>query len=140
MGTFVPTLFGQLYEKRLIQKPIFSLLLINAHKGVLSVGGTSAPALEQIEAQTGLVSAPKAEKRLDKRDSRRKHVVKIREGSWEAAWKWSNVQGAAGWWQILMQGVWVDGVKVLKNQPAVIDVSDIGASNLCVTEPYPPRT
>lgn len=45
--------------------------------------------------------------------------------SWADAWKWSPVEGAEGWWQILMRGVWTDGVKVLKNQPAVIDVSTV---------------
>jgi hypothetical protein len=38
-------------------------------------------------------------------------------------WKWSMVQGAEGWWQILMRGIWVDGIKVLDNQPVVLDVS-----------------
>jgi hypothetical protein len=38
-------------------------------------------------------------------------------------WKWSDVQGAVGWWQILMHGVWLDGVKVLYNQPIILDVS-----------------
>ena len=43
---------------------------------------------------------------------------------WEKEWKWTKTQGADGWWQVLMQAVWVDGIKVLKNQAVVFDVSD----------------
>lgn len=43
--------------------------------------------------------------------------------SWRDSWQWSPVEGAEGWWQTLMRGVWVDGVKVLKNQPVVLDLS-----------------
>lgn len=43
--------------------------------------------------------------------------------SWKDGWKWSPVEGAAGWWQILMRGIWADQVKVMKNQPCIIDVS-----------------
>jgi len=42
--------------------------------------------------------------------------------SWRDGWKWSPIEGAAGWWQILMRGIWADGVKIMKNQPCVIDV------------------
>jgi len=43
--------------------------------------------------------------------------------SWKDGWKWSPVEGAAGWWQILLRGIWTDQVKVMKNQPCIIDVS-----------------
>ncbi|KAB8337321.1 hypothetical protein FH972_021621 [Carpinus fangiana] len=43
--------------------------------------------------------------------------------SWRDDWKWSPVEGAEGWWQTLMRGVWVDGTKVLKNQPCVLDIN-----------------
>lgn len=42
--------------------------------------------------------------------------------SWRDGWRWSPVEGASGWWQILMRGIWSDGVKVMKNQPCVVDV------------------
>ena len=43
--------------------------------------------------------------------------------TWKDNWKWSPIEGADGWWQTLMRGVWTDGVKILKNQPCVIDLS-----------------
>lgn len=40
----------------------------------------------------------------------------------ESVWEWSKVRGTDGWWEILMKGIWVDGNKVLQNQPIVLDV------------------
>ena len=128
-------MFKQLLEKEVIERPIWSLMLINGQEGVLSVGGTSAQAVELVEKQTtkeldnmgaserGEVTAQEGIP-IVKRGLRsvEKGVVKSREPDWESGWRWSKVQGAEGWWQILMQGVWADGSKVLTNQPAVIDV------------------
>lgn len=46
----------------------------------------------------------------------------VSQPSWRDGWKWSPVEGAAGWWQILMRGIWADQVKIMKNQPCIIDV------------------
>ena len=43
--------------------------------------------------------------------------------SWKDNWKWTPIEGAEGWWQTLMRGIWTNGVKILKNQPCVIDLS-----------------
>lgn len=73
------------------------------------------------------------EQEIDKRDSDGDLGKRQRAGnraestgqapSWRDMWKWSPVEGADGWWQTLMRGVWVDGVKVLKNQPCVVDIN-----------------
>lgn len=131
-------MFKQLLERGVIERPIWSLMLINGQEGVLSVGGTSAPAVQLVEKQTndqldnlGALERGEAPAVIDipilKRGLRSSDqtMVKAREVDWENGWKWSKVQGAEGWWQILMQGVWADGRKVLKNQPAVIDVSSL---------------
>ena len=121
------SLFNQLLDKGIIERPVFSIMLINGEEGVLSVGGTSAKAVELVTIQTeeelsragglqriGLSSEPTA--------AHTKRDIPSDQVKWERNWKWSRVQGAEGWWQILMQGVWVDGSKVLKNQPVVVDV------------------
>ena len=127
------SLCKQLLEKEIIQHPIFSLMLINGQDGVLSVGGTAASTIEMVVRQTenvlnqlggtkkGDVSPDKKLPPLMKRGRHGKEVVTKRE-DWEAGWVWSEVQGAEGWWQLLMRGVWVDGSKVLHNQAVVIDV------------------
>lgn len=128
------SLFKQLLEKEVIQHPIFSLMLINGQDGVLSVGGTAASTIEMVVSQTenalnqldgtekGDVGPVEKLAPLVKRSRHGKEVVTKRE-DWETGWVWTGVQGAEGWWQLLMRGVWVDGSKVLQNQAVVIDVS-----------------
>ncbi len=128
-----PSLFRQLLDKAAIQRPVFSLVLINGQDGVLSVGGTAAHAIKLVEAQTKTeldaladgrqeeVPSAKILPRLEKR-GRTGKAITTRQPNWEDDWAWSEVQGAEGWWQVLMHGVWVDGSKVLHNQAVVVDV------------------
>ena len=127
------SLMKQLFEREVIQRPVFSLMLINGQDGVLSVGGTAASAIEMVVSQTenalnqlggtekGDVAPIEKLAPLVKRGRHGREVVTKRE-DWETGWVWTGVQGAEGWWQLLMQGVWVDGSKVLQNQAVVIDV------------------
>lgn len=131
--THSASLFKQLLDEETIQRPVFSLMLINGQEGVLSLGGTAASAIEMVEAQTkseldslGGHEEPEpqpVEKNipLEKRGRTSKGIA-TRQPDWQEGWAWSDVQGAEGWWQILMRGVWVDGSKVLTNQAVVIDV------------------
>lgn len=126
-----PSLFQQLLEKNIIHDGVFSIMRINGQEGVLSVGGTSAEAVTLVQEQTrrqldrlgelerGVVNG---QTDIAKRDPESSLATQEHASHWRSGWKWSKVQGAEGWWQILMQGVWVDGSKVLKNQPVVIDV------------------
>ena len=130
-----PSLIGQLLEKEVIKRQIFSIMVINSHKGVLSIGGTAAKAIELAAQQTreeldklnplSEIALQDKDARLTKRD--KKDKSKLLSGAWDDAFRWSHVEGAEGWWQILMAGIWVNGAKVLKNQPVVLDV--------CITRP-----
>ena len=130
-----------LFDREVVRRPIFSLMLINGQEGVLSIGGTAARAIEMVVSQTeveldqlgGKENAgkpkpkPKIEKELPplaKRGRTGKGIVS-RQADWEEGWAWNSVQGADGWWQLLMRGVWVDGSRVLRNQAVVIDVSAV---------------
>ena len=109
-------------------------MLINGQEGVLSIGGTGARAVELVEQQTkdeldyfgaaerGQSPHEEASRVILKRGITERKPILDGKTDWELGWQWSKVQGAEGWWQILMQGVWVDGAKVLQNQAAVIDV------------------
>ena len=132
--THTTSLFQQLLEKEAIERPVFSLMLINGQDGVLSLGGTAALAIQMVEAQTKAEldslggheqqePMPAAEPipPLVKR-SRTKEDIAPRQPDWDDGWTWTDVQGAEGWWQILMRGVWVDSSKVLTNQAVVVDV------------------
>ena len=126
-----PSFFEQLLQKGIVKRPIFSIMLINGREGVLSIGGTTARAVDLVNQQTteeldraGGVSSADTQHELElaKRDLRKHSDIESLQSDWQDAWRWSKVQGAEGWWQILMQGVYVNGDKVLKNQPVVIDV------------------
>lgn len=131
------SLLKLLLERKIIQRPIFSLMLINGQEGILSIGGTAAKAVEMVVSQTKtaldrlggketikplVAQKGKALPPLVKRDRTGKRIA-TRQASWEDEWLWNGVQGAEGWWQLLMRGVWVDGSRVLRNQAAVVDVS-----------------
>ncbi|MCJ1400086.1 hypothetical protein MMC11_003289 [Xylographa trunciseda] len=128
-----PTILGQLLDKKIIQRPIFSIMLINGQEGVLSIGGTASKAVEMVVQRTkdelDRLAPPDnghetPDDTLSKRSSHPLAApIQGRESAWQEGWRWSKVQGAEGWWQVLLQGVWVDGGKVLKNQPAVVDIN-----------------
>jgi hypothetical protein len=40
----------------------------------------------------------------------------------ENHFKWQPTTGPSGWWTFLLKGIWVSGAKVLRNQPALLDV------------------
>ncbi|MCJ1245744.1 hypothetical protein MMC30_002948 [Trapelia coarctata] len=131
-----PNFLKQLLDKNIIHRPIYSIMLINGQEGVLSIGGTTENAVEMVVQRTkdeldrlGSPSTEPAEdeKTLTKRGSHRANPsnadLQSAKPDWQQNWRWSKVQGAEGWWQILLEGVWIDGSKIIKNQPVVIDIN-----------------
>ncbi|KAL8818594.1 MAG: hypothetical protein Q9223_002796 [Gallowayella weberi] len=148
-----PFLLHQLLKEGIVQRPIFSLMLVSGREGVLSIGGTSSQAAEMVSKQTAeqLDRAGAQEKinaftdehgktleggtnSLDKANIPEEKItlqkrgagvegIKTRREDWKGEWTWSKVQGAEGWWQTLMQGVWVGGSRVLQNQAVVVDIN-----------------
>ncbi|KAL9027191.1 MAG: hypothetical protein Q9196_004258 [Gyalolechia fulgens] len=142
----------QLLKEGIVKRPIYSIMLITGHEGVLSIGGTAVQAAHMVDKQTAeeldrasaqeMIDAFTKENgrtlvgganSLDKAIPEEKMILhkrevdakdfKVTQENWEERWTWSSVQGAEGWWQTLMQGVWVDGSRVLRNQAAVIDIN-----------------
>ncbi|KAL8969746.1 MAG: hypothetical protein Q9183_001852 [Haloplaca sp. 2 TL-2023] len=144
-----PFLIHQLLGKGIVKRPVASLMLLSGHDGVLSIGGTGAKAAEMADRRTAaeLDRAGAQEKidafiqengktleggtnSLDKDKARvfeEKTNLHKRErpvgSDWAEDWTWTSVQGAEGWWQTLMQGVWVGGRRILQNQAVVIDIN-----------------
>ncbi|KAL8778011.1 MAG: hypothetical protein Q9213_007609 [Squamulea squamosa] len=146
-------LLHQLLKASVVERPIFSLMLVSGSEGVLSIGGTAAPAADMVSKQTaeqldragaqekinafteangktlegGSNSLAKANTPHEKASLARRgdeaKGFKARWADWREGWTWSKVQGAEGWWQTLMQGVWVGGSRVLQNQAVVIDIN-----------------
>lgn len=107
----------QLIEKHIIDAPIWSILLINGREGIFSIGGTSAAVVRGLEQETADDLA-----RLGGTQIRRQSRIR-NSGDESSEWKWLQVQGAEGWWQIPLRAVWIDGIKILDSQPVILDVS-----------------
>lgn len=122
----------QMIEKNVINTPVWSLVLINGKDGIFSIGGTSAPSVRRAKMETddGLARAGNHGMKRDGVVASRPAADIEMEADLSAnEWKWSKVQGAEGWWQILMRGIWVDGSKVIENQPIILDASIIEIGN-----------
>ncbi|KAM3081215.1 phosphatidate cytidylyltransferase [Clarireedia jacksonii] len=93
---------------------LWSVMLINGREGVWSIGGTAGRTVREVEEEI--------EEELDKLgrhdDLKRKDKAVVEGDEWE----WLKVQGADGWWQILMKSIYVSGTKVLQDQQAILDV------------------
>jgi hypothetical protein len=118
----------QLLERETIHRSIWSVMLINGQEGVFSISGTMAGTVESVnlETQAQLDSARHRQEdglgELDQTELIEKRFVQADDADWWKDWRWTKTQGAEGWWQILIQGVLVGGSKVLRNQPAILDV------------------
>ncbi|KAK5354105.1 hypothetical protein LTS03_006913 [Exophiala xenobiotica] len=118
----------QLQEKNTIQDNMWSVTLLDAGSGILSLGGTIAKEVEEakIRGEVELkhfgdpVAIPQW---VTKQVDNQLRILMPSELPWDHHFKWTKVQGAAGWWTALMSGVWINGAKVLKNQPVLFDIN-----------------
>jgi hypothetical protein len=113
----------QLMDKEVIDTPIWSVVLLNGQEGLFSIGGTSVASVRQVERDTedelSHLEGHEEIKRETDNVEKQLPVAAVSNNDW----KWVKVHGSDGWWQILMGGIWVDGVKMLHNQPVILDVS-----------------
>ena len=117
----------QLMEGKLISQGLWSITLLDTENGILSLGSTIAKEVQRakIQAEIELQSfgQPAATEEWLKQEVDSRMVSLMPDHlSAETQFRWTNMQGAAGWWTTLMAGVWVNGAKVLKNQPVLFDV------------------
>jgi hypothetical protein len=117
---------NQLIEKNIIDLPMWSVVLLNGQDGLFSMGGTPIATIREIERETReLLSGQDTHSELKRGTSLEKRIAEYtptKEGDPSTNWKWLKVQGSDGWWQIQLHGIWVDGRKIVFNQPAVLDV------------------
>ncbi|KAK5045926.1 hypothetical protein LTR84_008712 [Exophiala bonariae] len=123
-----PSLLDQLVNQGILKHKIWSVALLDTETGILSLGGTIAREVEEtkIRVETELKhfgeSIATAEWVTAQVEEQMKSAMPM-ASAWDEHFKWTDVQGAAGWWTALMLGVWINGSKVLKNQPILLDVN-----------------
>ncbi len=120
-------ILAQLKKDNQISERLWSITLFDSETGILSIGTTISKKIERAKVQGDLelqrlgdptVSEAWIQQEVDRRLS----TSLLDQLPMETHFKWTNTQGAAGWWTALMAGVWVNGAKVLKNQPVLFDV------------------
>jgi len=102
--------------------PVWSLILTSGQSGVLTLGGTPTGQAKKTGDAFARLAKHEELKRSDGADTNELAPRSALEKNNPQEWTWSQVQGAEGWWQILMQGVWVDNNKVLDSQSIILDV------------------
>lgn len=122
------SLLPQLIEKGVVDTPLWALVLLNGQDGLFSLGGTPLASIRKVEKETqDLLSSQNPQ---EHEELKREEKLEERVGVYDSEvardpdheWKWMDVRGIGGFWQIMMHGVWVDGVENVLNQPAVLDV------------------
>ncbi|KIW25698.1 uncharacterized protein PV07_08859 [Cladophialophora immunda] len=121
-------LLTQLRDQHVIADEVWSVTLLDTETGILSLGGTVAREVEEakirgeVELKHFGDAGATAEWVGEQVDAQLQAVMPS-ETPWERHFKWTDVQGAAGWWTALMRGVWVNGAKILRNQPVLFDLN-----------------
>ncbi|RMD42458.1 hypothetical protein DV735_g2674, partial [Chaetothyriales sp. CBS 134920] len=114
-----------LHRQSLVPAPFWSITLLDSTSGILSLGTTISVEVEKakLQAEAELQNINQAHATSEWIQSQiEPRVQMMRKGPWQDHFKWTDLQGARGWWTTLMSGVWVNGAKVLKNQPVLFDI------------------
>jgi hypothetical protein len=114
----------QLLEGKMIDAPIWSLVLLDGNDGLLSIGGTLPQSPEQptSKVETSDQALMHAEIKREGHVKGRAVVDYVFEDKMTSL-KWNSLHGVEGWWQILMEGLWAGKTRILQNQPIILDVS-----------------
>lgn len=111
------TLLDQLHAAGLITDKIFSITVLDAESGILSLGGTTAREVEMAKLRSTIELQHFGDQTASPQwvaDQVEAQMEQSMTASmvWDEHFKWMDVGGAKGWWTGLMAGVWVNGVKV----------------------------
>ena len=110
-------LLKQLHKDNAIDDKIYSLTLLDTVSGILSLGGTIAREIEEAKVRgevelkyfgDDIATLEWVNKQVDTQ----LRIAMPVQTPWDKHFKWTDVQGAAGWWTALMRGVWINGAKV----------------------------
>jgi hypothetical protein len=120
-----PSLLQQLFEEGHVDRNLFSLTLLDAQSGTLSLGGTIAEKIEeqktQFQVRLDNFGNPLATQDFIDMEVRTRMSSSL-PPSVKEQFRWVGVHGAEGWWTTLMGGVWINGAKIISDQPVLFDI------------------
>jgi hypothetical protein len=110
-------LLDQLTDTDIIKDKVWSVALLDAESGILSLGGTIARDVEEAKTKSEVqlkhfgdpIATPEW---VQAQVETQVKFSMSPESPWDHHFKWTQTQGAAGWWTGLMRGAWVNGAKV----------------------------
>jgi hypothetical protein len=120
-------LLAQLKQKTALSEDSWSMTILDAETGILSLGGNIAKEVEEAKIRADLelkhYDDSQANAGWIQQQVETAMSYSMPAGSlMETHFKWSPIKGASGWWTSLTTGIWVRGAKILKNQPVLFDV------------------
>ena len=120
-----PNILRQILEKRHLDRNLFSLTLLDAQSGKLKLGGTMAAQIEEektrFQVRLGNVGNSLATPEFLDAEVRNRMSSSFPTTVAEQL-RWVEVHGAEGWWTTLTGDVRINGAKVLKDQPVLLDI------------------
>lgn len=120
------SLMPQLIEREIIDRPMWSIVLLSSHEGLFSMGGTVIATVKGLEEGTkpALVhTSQHGELKRDENKGKESTKDLKPEFDWDNEWKWIKVRGSEGWWQVSIDGIWIEGEIILHDQPIILDVN-----------------
>lgn len=113
-----PSFLDQLVDQGVLKHKVWSVALLDTEIGILSLGRTMAREVEEtkIRVETELKHFGDEMGTSEWVKGQVEEQMKLMmppDSAWDDHFKWTNVQGAAGWWTALMAGVWINGAKVI---------------------------
>lgn len=119
-------LLQQLLSAQVLRKDVFSITLLDSTSGILSLGGTLARQVEEAKIRTNVEIDLLGDDSVTMEKintSVTNQLALTFPADLEDQFRWVPTRGAAeGWWTTLLAGLWVNGIKVLKNQPVLFDI------------------
>ena len=120
-------MLDQLHAQSLVPFRIWSITILDSENGVLTMGGTIAKEVEKAKIQAELEldhfgNDIATREWISQQTEEQLRLSMSDLLPFDSHFKWTELHGAAGWWTALMSGVWVNGAKVLKNQPVLFDI------------------
>lgn len=120
-------MLDQLHAQSLVPFRIWSITILDSENGVLTMGETIAKEVEKAKIQAELEldhfgNDIATREWISQQTEEQLRLSMSDLLPFDSHFKWTELHGAAGWWTALISGVWVNGAKVLKNQPVLFDI------------------
>lgn len=119
-----PHLFQQLLENKVIEGAVWSIKISNANTGLLTIGPpTDEHSTRNLNHNEEELIKFGTKNELVGKGVRRHFIESTHINNWRNDWMWSKLNGPKGWWQLHMEGLWLDDSRILQDEEVILDVN-----------------